>query len=225
MATFTDIVNRIIESTGRSDKQTTIEGRAGDAITEIQRLHNHYFMEEIATRALVVDADDYDVPTDFKDPINVWLIDSTGAWGQKPIEFLSLEEGRFRWNVTDEGDPEAYSVYRRSLFVWPPKPKDATKSLLLEYYKFLPTISGSQSNELTITWPDLIEAWATWKFYSKLPNAEDQATFWQKQAEPQFAELKGYSNRYRMKSATRMKVRTTPTQTQRPRGAIVFGGR
>ena len=224
MPTFTDIVNRIIETTGRSDKSSTIQGRVTDSLLEIQRLHNHYFAEQLSTTPIVVDQQDYAVPTDFKDIKNLYLQSSDGTWGRDPLPKLTMEFAREKYNADDTGDPEGYTVYRSAIFVWPPKPKDDTKKLLLEYWKFLAAISGTSTNELTITWPDLVEAWATWKFYAKLPAAEEQAKFWQAMAFAQQMELVKYTNDQRLKTKTVMPIRTSPRERDRSR-FLPFGGR
>ena len=212
MASFDTIVTNIITITGRSDKQTLIESTLTASITEIQRRDNHYFMEEIVTRDIVVDTQDYDLPSDFKDMKNIYLVDSDGTWQPDPLEQLSFEEARQLYNADDEGEPRAFTIFRTAFFVWPPKPDDDTQDLFLEYYKFLATISGSQSNELTNTWENLVEAWTTWRFYMKLPNAHEEALAWEKLARPLYEDLVTYSNQKRLKGKYGMKIRTGPRQ-------------
>jgi len=212
MATFDAIVANIITITGRSDKQVLIESTLTASLKELQRRDNHYFMEEIATRDLVIDQQDYDLPSDFKDMVNVYRLDEDGSWRTDPLDQLSFEEARNLWNVDDEGEPEAYTIFRDAFFVWPPKPDDDTQDLHLEYYKFLPDLVGGQSNELTVTWEDLVEAWATWRFYKKLPNAHDEALVWQELARPLYEDLVTYSNQKRLKGKYGMKIRTGPRQ-------------
>lgn len=225
MATFADIATRVVQNTGRDDKQTQIEDRVKDSMKEIQRLHNLYFMEEIATRALVVDRQDYDVPADFKDVNTFWAKDTAGEFIKPPLLQFTFEEAREKYSKDDGGTPEAFTIYRAALFVWPPKPKSASETLHLEYYKFLPDISGGSSNELTINWADLVESWATWQFYAKLPNANDEADFWQKLAQLKFQELVKFSNAKKLKNKIGMRISDSPRLVPKNRLGRPFGGR
>ena len=226
MATFAGIVTQVEENTGRDDKTAVIQTRVTQALNEIQRRGTHYFMEELATRVLVVNEQDYSVPSDFKDIKNIYLLEADGTWTKdRPLDQWSLEEGRFEFNADDTGDPVAYTIFRKAIWVWPPKPQDAAKKLHLEYYKFIDPITGAQTNELTLVWPDLVEAWATWKFYSGLPHAVEEASFWQKMAGGLYADLTVYSNQYRLRGKVVMKVRTTPRMVSGRRQGRVFGGR
>lgn len=226
MATYAEIVTQVEENTGRDDKTAIIQTRVTEALQQIQRRGTHYFMEELATRPLVVDEQDYDVPLDFKDIKNIYLLEADNTWtSDRPLDQWSFEEGRMEYNADDEGDPVAYTIFRKGIWVWPPKPQDTAKKLHLEYYKFLATITGASSNELTTVWPDLVEAWATWKFYSGLPHAVEEAQFWQKQAGVLYDDLKVYSNQYRIRGKVVMKVRSTPRMISGRRKSRVFGGR
>ena len=226
MATFAEIVTRVELNTGRSDKTTVIQTRLTDTLQELQRLQNRYFMEEIATRLLVEDQQDYKVPADFKDIKNIYLLETDATWGNDPLDKWTMEEGRQRFNADDTGDPTGYSVYREGIWVWPPKPDAAAalKKLHLEYFKYLAVITGAGSNELTLRWPDLVETWTTWKFYSKLPNSNEEAIFWRDQALIMEKDLTKYSNDYRMKAKVVMRVRTSPRQRDLS-SARPFGGR
>ncbi len=210
MATFDGIVANIITITGRSDKQTLIENTLTASLREIQRRDNHYFMEEIATRDLVLDRQDYDLPADFKDMINIYRLDSDGTWHEDPLSQMSFEEARYIWNDDDTGEPFAFTIFRDAFFVWPPKPDDDTQDLQLIYYKFLADITAGQSNELTTVWENLTEAWTTWRFYMKLPNAQEEAAHWQQLARPLYEDLVTYSNQKRLKGKYGMKIRTGP---------------
>jgi len=114
-----------------------------------------------------------------------------------------------------------------ALHVWPPKPQDATKDLWFDGYQFLPVLSfPAGTNELTEQFPDLVEAWATWKFYAKLPHASEEAQFWQTIAKPLYEDLVTYSVSRRLRGKTVIKIRTTPRQVSGTRrGSRPFGGR
>lgn len=208
MANINTIVSTIEATTGRSDKTTEIQAAVAQALLEIQRRDNHYFMEEIAVRDLVIDKQDYDFPADMKDLKNIYLLDSDGTWSRDPLTQLSFEEARVIYQVDDDGEPEAYTIFRDAFFVWPPKPDDATQDLHLEYYKFLTVITGTQSNEITNRWQDLVEAWATWRFYKTLPNADEEAVRWEGLARPLYEDLVTYSVQRRIKGKWGMRIRT-----------------
>lgn len=224
MATVAQIETRVINNTGRDDLTSRIADAVQDAMLQMQRKGNHYFMEEVSERLLIVDRQDYSVPTDFKDAGDFYLLDSNGEVILPPLEQISFEEGQERWGMLTKGDPEAYSLYRGALWVWPPKPQDNTKELRLGYYKFLPTISGSTSNELTASWADLVVTWATAWFYAQLPNAEKQSEFWFKLAAPMYDELVRFSNSKKLKNKVVLRPRTSPRMRDR-RMRRVFGGR
>lgn len=79
MATFSEIVDRVVSATGRSDKQAAIENLVNDEIRAICREHNLYFMEEVVGRMLLTDQHKYALPSDFKDWGEVVLLAHTGA--------------------------------------------------------------------------------------------------------------------------------------------------
>jgi hypothetical protein len=226
MATVNQIQARIEETTGRADKATIIQERILDSILEIQREGNHYFMEEITTRSLVVDRQDYLLPTDYHDIASVWLIDANSLWSQTPLEPLIFEEARRKYASDDEGSPEAYTIWRQAIFVWPPKPQLITEKLHLDYYKYLTVMDfdGSDSNEITAQWGDLVEAWATFMFYAKLPGSEEQAAFWKAIADPLYARLVKTSHSYHMQNKVVMKVFDSPKLKSKTT-ARAFGGR
>ena len=231
MANIDDIRATIIATTGRSDKQSVIEDRIQQAIIDIQRQGNHYFMEDTATIAIVVDQPEY-TPTvglmnsTFKEVSAIWSVDVDGLWDQSPIESLGLEEAREKYNADDEGETQAYTFWRGKILVWPPKPQDDTRDLLVEQYVFLPTLAfdAMASNEITATWPDLLEAWATWRFYSKLPNAQDEAKFWKPIADEEYLKLVQYSHKKHLQGKHVLKYFTSPKLRSRAR-ALPFGGR
>jgi len=234
VATVGEIQTIIEENTGRDDKSAVIQQRILDAILEIQRRDNHYFMEVSEKfEDLIVDQQIYpfsasDLTNTYRDITNIYLLDSDGTWTKdSPLELLSLEEAKYFWNADDEGDPEAYSFVFNSVHVWPPKPQDATQDLFFDGYTFLPVLSfPAGTNELTEQFPDLVEAWATWKFYAKLPHANEEADFWQRIAKPLYEDLVTYSISRRLRGKTVIKIRTTPRQVSgRRRGTRPFGGR
>lgn len=224
MATIADIETRVSGYTGRDDLASRIATAVQDAIVQIQRKGNHYFMEEVAERSLVVNRQDYAVPSDFKDAGDFYLLEANGEVNLPPLEQISFEEGQENFGMLRQGDPEKYSLYRGALWVWPPKPQDAAKKLRLGYYKFLPTISGGSSNELTTQWPDLVTTWATAWFYAQLPNAEKQSEFWFKLAAPTYEELVRFSNAKKLKNKVVLRPRTSPRMRD-IRTSRVFGGR
>lgn len=235
MASVDDIQTRIEQITGRDDKSTRIQTRILGAINEIQRRNNHYFMEEAESIDLVADQQTYvfadELTATYKDLRNIWLLDSDGAWNEDPLEKITMEEARQRWSYDDEGDPEAYSIFKETIYVWPPEPQDADKDLHVEFYKYLDVLEFAQSptedsNELTTRWDDLIEAWATWKFYTELPgdSAGEEAKRWMSIALSFYEELIKYSNTIRLKDKGVMKVRTSPRQVDKSR-RLPFGGR
>lgn len=224
MATVTQIEQRVQDITGRDDLAARIVTAVQDALLELQRKGNHYFMEEVSERALVVDRQDYIVPLDFKDAGTFYLLDANGELVLPPLEQISMEEGHEQFGKLDKGSPEKYTLYRGALWVWPPKPQLITEKLRLEYFKFLPTISGGQSNELTTNWSDLVTAEATWQFYSQLPNAEKQATFWKGVTDVKYAQLERFSGLKKLKGKVVMRPRTSPRLRDTRRNRI-FGGR
>lgn len=234
MATFGAIQTIIEENTGRDDKSTVIQARITDAVQEIQRKDNHYFMEVSEKyEDVIVDQQKYpfsssDISNDYRDITNLWSLDSAGLWKKDSLELMPLEEARFRWDADAEGDPEAYSLVADSIWIWPPKPQDATRDLWFDGYQYLASFSfPAGTNELSQKFPDLVEAWATWRFYAKLPNASEEAEFWGKLAIVLYEDLVTYSNSRRLKGKTVMKVRTTPRMVHGgdSRGARPFGGR
>lgn len=224
MATVTQIEQRVQDSTGRDDLSARIATAVQDALLEIQRKGNHYFLEEMAERALVVDRQDYNVPSDFKDVGTFYLLDANGELVLPPLEQISMEEGHEEFGRLDKGSPEKFTIYRGALWVWPPKPQLITEKLRLEYFKFLAAISGGSSNELTVNWSDLVTAEATWQFYSQLPNAEKQATFWKGVADVKYAQLERFSGLKKLKGKVVMRPRTSPRLRDTRRNRI-FGGR
>lgn len=230
MATVGAIQTTIEQTTGRDDKSTVIQARILEAINEIQRRGNHYFMEDTKALDLVVDQQQYTpgvgiASATFKDISAIWTLDSDGNWDHDPLENLSFEEARQKYQADDEGDPEAYTFWRDKIYVWPPKPQDATKDIHVEQYVFLAALTfPSGTNELTGTWPDLVEAWATWKFYAKLPGAEEQARFWQPIAEIEYLKLVDYSHKKHLGGKHVLRVFTSPKLRSRSR-ALPFGGR
>lgn len=224
MATVTQIEQRVQDSTGRDDLSARIATAVQDALLEIQRKGNHYFLEEMAERALVVDRQDYNVPSDFKDVGTFYLLDANGELVLPPLEQISMEEGHEEFGRLDKGSPEKFTIYRGALWVWPPKPQLTTEKLRLEYFKFLAAISGGSSNELTVNWSDLVTAEATWQFYSQLPNAEKQATFWKGVADVKYAQLERFSGLKKLKGKVVMRPRTSPRLRDTRRNRI-FGGR
>lgn len=225
MATVTQIETRVTDNTGRDDLASRIAAAVQDALLQIQRKGNHYFMEEVSERALVLNQQDYSVPSDFKDAGDFYLLDVNGEVVLPPLEQISFEEGQENYGMLQKGDPEKYSLYRGALWVWPPLPQDvAGKKLRLGYYKFLAAVAGAQSNELTIRWSELVTSWATAWFYAQLPNAEKLSEFWFSLATTLYDELVRFSTSSKLKNKVVLRPRTSPRMRDNRRRRI-FGGR
>ncbi len=270
MATFSALATQIVQAAGRTDKQALIETLLNDERRAICREHNHYFMEEVVGRMLVVDQHKYALPSDFKDwgevvclrhngdvrpgglvealsdnagdttqTLTITFLDYVGdlrteahlLTGVTPVSFsggmaqikkiafsastlgtitirkspggatltftsgtvpstiypVSLDEIPLEgprsepyclshFGLLDTGDPEMFSDDRGELRVWPPIPDEADRwSLRLRYYKYLPDLSGSQTDEMTNRWPELLVARTLVTFYSRLPNGSKEA--------------------------------------------------
>lgn len=232
MATVGAIQTRIEDITGRDDLSSRIQTRILGAIKEIQRRNNHYWSEESEDIDIVADQQTYvladELMASYKDLINVWLLDSDGLWNTTPLKKYTMEEARHEWNADDEGDPEAYTLFKETIYVWPPKPQDATKDLRIEFYKYLTVLSfPSGTDTITADWDDLVEAWATWKLYKELPGemSSEEAKRWEEIALGFYEQLQNFSNTKRMKDKTVMKVRTSPKEYRSQRNRRPFGGR
>lgn len=235
MATAGTLQTRIENITGRDDLSTRIQTRILGAILEIQRRHNHYFMEFIEDEPMVQNQQEYPLiaglTADYKDLKNIYRVDTSGSittWDDgDPLDMYTFEEARHKWNADDEGDPEAYTLFNEIVYVWPPRPQVTTKSLRIEGYEFLTALTfPNGTNILTTRWDDLIEAWATWRFYLELPGerADEEATRWGRIAVELNESLTKFSNSYRLKDKGVMKIRTSPRQVLGKPGRP-FGGR
>lgn len=78
MATYSEIVARVVANVGRSDKQSTVEALVNEQIQAICQEHNFWFMEEVVGRMLLSEQHKYALPSDFKDWGEVVLLEHGG---------------------------------------------------------------------------------------------------------------------------------------------------
>jgi len=151
-------------------------------------------------------------------------LDSVPLEGPRTEGFLLAD-----YNLLDTGAPERFSDDRGELRVWPPRPDEADRwSLRLRYYKYLPELSGSQTNELTLRWADLVEARATAKFYITLPQGAKEAVEWNKRVDHPRKGMPGLirvSNQRRLTDFSLLRKELTHQRTRGRTAGYPFWGR
>lgn len=184
---YSEIKQQVKYNLGRDsseiDAQMNIWARF--SMREIIRWRDAWFERAVATTPTVVDQQEYDLPADFKGDLKIYILKD-----DKFVELrgpIGLPEALRRFSPSDEGEPESWSFSQDSdgadqFKVWPPKPDDIY-TLKLDYTRYLDDLEDdTDTNVLTLNYPDLLVAKMTkWGFRYLQEHAD--AKEWDAEAE------------------------------------------
>lgn len=161
--TYLDIKTQVQYNLGRG-ADTDILAQMGMwarmALRDIIQWRDGWFLSAEATIAVVDGTQTYDLPTDHKGNLKIF-IQKTSSWVELrgPID---LVEARRLFTPDSAGEPEAWSYYGASqIKVWPADP-DASFTLKLDYMRNLTDLSADDdTNSITVLYPQLLIALMT----------------------------------------------------------------
>ena len=199
MATIADLTGDILTHTGTSRLtllQTVMENFVNEAIRRMERKH-HFRGQEVTLDPLPypANADFVPVPTDFVTERGVWQKMSSQTDPSKALSSFDKTLRRF-WieakNPTllrdtlfpNTASPtvtsptqQFYYIWNRGLFLIP-TPTTAPLSLVLDYIRIVPDLTGTQSNWFTEFTPDVVRAGAMAEAFRFL-QVPEAATLWE----------------------------------------------
>jgi hypothetical protein len=154
MTTY-DIITKIIANVNRDDlTRAMVLQYLNNRKFTIQNYDNFSFMEQTAEQAAVALQQSYSIPTDYKDELQMWLLDGTQKtiitkWGGSEAEKNFTQTDR-------SGKPTNYWLWQDAYFLYPLP--DKSYSMILKYYRYIPDFTdvASEENELCKRYPDLL---------------------------------------------------------------------
>lgn len=180
--TVAGLFDRVRINLGRGS-QTTIVTMIPDWVNLIQRSICRegkwwFCFTEVSSSTLSTSTDTVNLPSDFLDEEYVFLKDSAGNIN----EIFPMENMERRKEYTDltgdsyEALPINYLIRSSDILFRPIADQDYT--LILGYWKELADlVSGGSTNDLLLTYPDVLETGGTYKAFEYMQQYED-ANYW-----------------------------------------------
>lgn len=137
---------------------------------------NLWFMHRTATLTFLAGDLNKALPADFKDENGVWILDSpTNSFSE--LDYMDSVDYRRIFDDVGRGFPTHYILDGSGNIMIRDVP-DKTYSVVLDYWGYLTDVaSGGATNVLIDNYPDILEAYGTWKAFSHLTEFED-ASIW-----------------------------------------------
>jgi len=174
------LIDKVKNNVGRSD-DSTMDDYAIEWINEAQKKvcnkANFWFLHTTTTIAFTSGDNVEDLPSDFKDDALVFLEVTTGSttdWEE--LDYAEWIDIRRDYDATTTGQPQHYIIEGDELYLYP-IPNDSY-TVRLDYYKYLADLAASgSSNNLLDNYPEILEAYATHKAFSRLREFEESAAW------------------------------------------------
>lgn len=181
--TYLDIKTQVVYNLGRgndTDILAQISMWAKMSIRDVINWRDGWFLHAEATVDIEDGTQTYDLPTDYKGNLKIF-IQKTDKWVELngPID---LVEARRRFTPNSTGEPTDWSHYGTTQFkVWPVDP-DNSFTLKLDYIRNITDLNNdSDTNTLTVQYPQLLIALMTKYGFKYLQEFQDAAE-WEKEA-------------------------------------------
>lgn len=137
---------------------------------------NFWFMRTNTTLSFAQGDLNKALPANFKDEDGVYILDSsTNTFIE--LEYMDYVDYRREYDDVNQAQPAHYMLDGAGNILLRPVP-DASYSVILDYWAYLAdVVSGGASNDLIDDYPDIVEAYATWKAFSNFTEVEDASTW------------------------------------------------
>lgn len=216
--TYTEMATEITYNIGRGST-TEIAAMISGWINRVQRKvcqgRNWYFLRRSTTQAITVvtSSTDYNLPAyaagppivwEYKDDAIFWIAESGSTeYAILPIKG-ELDAMRY-FSSDDTGKPEAVVLKGTQYTLFPFA--DGSYTLYIVYYGYLPDLSGSNDNELSIRKPELLIYGATAEGYRYLQEHE-QAMAWDAKFREELADLSAMDTARKLGQAMELSPRS-----------------
>lgn len=155
MTTY-DIISRIYNEVDRTDlNRNSILQFINNRLLQIENFDNYSFMEATATTSTVAAQQSYTLPTDYKDELQMWLLESSHV--KTPLVKWVGSEAEKNYTLNNfSTKPFAYWTWQGAFYIYPIP--DGVYTLSLKYYKYVVgfTDTALEENELCSRYPSLI---------------------------------------------------------------------
>lgn len=187
------LIDKVKKNVGRSG-DTTLDDYVIEYLNNAQKkvanTANFWFMHTSTTINFTAGDNIEALPSDFKDEDSVWfqeVVGSNTVWTE--IDYAEWEDIRRKYDNTTRGTPQHYIVQKKNLIIWPIPRENYT--IRLDYYEYLDDLTdpGASTNDLLTDYPDVLEAYATYKAFRKLREF-DEALAWERIFDKEMSYLK-----------------------------------
>ena len=204
--TTQDIISIVVNNLNRSDFTRPMAlGYINERVNAVCDYDNYSFMELTATAPTVAGQQTYDIPSTYKDQLQMLIID--GVQKTPLIKWVGTEAELSFSNTTTSTKPYAYWVWQNAYNVYPIPDKAYT--LFLKYYGYLGDMTdvAIEENELGQYWYKLLENGATAEAFHFFQQA-DKTTEWEAKYQSEFKKMdRRYNKRKTTNYIPRMRVR------------------
>jgi hypothetical protein len=144
----------------------------------MEREHDFTWQEQVATRVLTTSATGFSrfaQPTDAKELQHLYFIEDSG---RQEITYLSYYDAltEFPSPAVDPGKPEAWSLFRDEIYLFPALNSAVTAELY--YLRFLPDLTATGSNDFLVWGGDAL-LYGTLREYHAYIGETDKSQYWQ----------------------------------------------
>ena len=200
------IIDQVYANVNRTDlTEVMILQFLNNRQDQICNFDNFSFMEESTTEATVDGTQAYSLPTDYKDELQVYLVDDTTK--TQLTKWVGSQSEKSFTDTDAEGKPYAYWVWEDSVTLYPIP--DDVYTLTYRYYQYLTDLTNvdTEENELVKRWPDLMVNGATSDAFHYF-HMTDKTSEWETKWGAEFQKLIRRQGKRRYTNYTpRLKVR------------------
>jgi hypothetical protein len=152
-----DIISQVIAEVDRSDlTRVMVLQYLNNRQSEIINYDDWSFMEQTSSSPTVASQQSYTIPDDYKDELQLWLVDSTTTVKTPLVKWVGSEAEKNYSQPNFTARPFAYWVWQNAYYLYPIP--DTTYTLWLKYYKYIIDLTdvAIEENELVQRYPKLL---------------------------------------------------------------------